>query len=420
MPSYFDKVREMKPRTIAMSVVLIVSWGYLFVATSGELLQVTVWSIPFVLMIGALSTPWRSVSWSNIFMFFLAGMGPAYLLTLLLQWLLNLGPVEDFTRDLLESTGIVFVDSAIWAPLTEELAKVTPLLFVLLWARSGFRTLAGPIDYAVVAGTTGAGLAFAEDITVHISQGYLFGPTSSVFALDLGPIYQNLVGSRPGAFDSGYTNIMSFIFPEMQPIGGVVWSGHGALAMGLGLSIGLTVWAYRRVRSRFLFVIPVVVYLWVAWEHMMANWYGGAGCGQRDFVLCTLVDLDLKGRIFPVAVLAALGLGAYMSRGAVRYLRERDQSLSSEGFTLDAYRSNGVRGAISYVHDWFAFRRWRRKAAYGVDKLVQADRIKREDAEVVLAARWRAAYIRRRLVGNERSELPAEVAERVNALTPLG
>ena len=151
----------------------------------------------------------------------------------------------------------------LWAPITEELWKVTPLLIFIWWRRTGLRSLASPIDYAVLAGATGAGMAFSEDILVFLHLG-LDGPPSSSFALGLGQFYRELIGAEPGLFilegRSDFADNMSFFFPEMQEQNGVVWSGHGALALGLGLSIGLAVWAVRRRQNRLFYLIPVVVY----------------------------------------------------------------------------------------------------------------------------------------------------------------
>ena len=210
---------------------------------------------------------------------------PVFLLAAASQWALGALPLEDWVRSGLESLASTGFNLRIndpgkhlWAPITEELWKVTPLLIFIWWRRTGLRSLAGPIDYAVLAGATGAGMAFSEDILVFLHLG-LDGPPSSSFALGLGQFYRELIGADPGLFilegRSDFADNMSFFFPEMQEQNGVVWSGHGALARGLGLSIGRAVWVVRRRQNRLFYLIPVVVYFWVVWEHLKTNWYGG-------------------------------------------------------------------------------------------------------------------------------------------------
>ena len=286
-------------------IVGIASWLYLAIITDFALLEISVRSIPFLLLISVVSTPWRSVSFSTLWALFMVGLGPIVLLVVMSQGLLALSPTEVWTRSLFNSlaeagfeTRITFPSTVIFAPVLEEFFKVAPLLALIFWGKSRLRVHSGPIDYAVMAGATGAGFACGEDLLVYLNQG-LSGPTSSVFAFNLGPVYQSLVGSRPGAFDSDFTKEMSFVFPEMQYIGGVAWIGHGALALGLGLAIGLVIWGVRRFHNRWFYLVIPLVYLWVVWEHRMANWYSGAGCAQRDMVPCTIADADLRGRIFP-------------------------------------------------------------------------------------------------------------------------
>jgi hypothetical protein len=212
---------------------------------------------------------------------------------------------------------------------------------------------------------------------------------------------------------------MSFFYAEMRDIFGVVWSGHGALALGLGLSIGLAVWGARRFGSRLLYLIPPVVYIWVAWEHMMANWYGGAGCNRRDLPLCTLADLDLRGRIFPIVLLLAWGFAVYASGRALRSYRNKDPMLSTTGFTWDAYRADGWRGGIAYVGDWFEFRRWRRKTSYGAFHIQHMRTARKYDLLAVYASRTRALALRQSLVNEPAETLPPEAETMIDMVVPV-
>lgn len=428
--AWLDRIKAKGPWALAVWAVGLLSWLLLLIFTDGHLLAISAWSVPFLLMIAAVSTPWRSVSWSSLLGLFLVGMGPVFLVVLGIQWLIGVSPVEDWTRDLLAALAdagfearITFPKQVIWAPVLEELLKVTPLLILVRWKASGLRTLAGPIDYAVMAGATGAGFSFAEDITVYLGQGRLLGPPSSVFGLNLGPLYRDLVGARPGRpfGGSAFADNMSFLFPEMQHIYDVIWIGHGALALALGLAIGLTVWGVRRLRTRLLWLIPIWIYLWVVWEHMMANWYAGAACGlvDRGLPLCKLAHLDLRGRIFPFVVLAGLGLAIYLSREAIRYYRDVDSGLAVEGFSRDGYRSDGWRGTIAYVRDWFDFRRWRRKASYGAEYLRRRQTASRRDVLAMTASRLRALTIRGRLTGEESDPAALDVGHMIHQVVRI-
>jgi PrsW family intramembrane metalloprotease len=425
---WWARVRARGPLSLAFWAIGISSWLFLLIITGGQLLSITVWSVPFLLMIAAVSTPWRSVSWVNLVGFFMIGMGPVYLAALLLQFALGISPIEDTTRRLLDGLansgfdlGFTTLNRDLWAPITEELVKVAPLLFLVFWRSTGFRTHAGPIDYAVVAGATGAGFAFAEDITVFLGNIFA-GPPGSSFGLGLGPIYRSLVGSDPARLfgRSDFSDNMSFFYPEMQEIFGVVWSGHGALAFGLGLAIGLAVWLSRHFSNRIFYLIAPAVYLWATWEHMMTNWYGGAGCDRLDLPLCTVADIDLRGRIYPVVVLASLGLAIFLSGSVLRAYRKTDPLLDATGFGQDGYRSMGWRGTVAFVKDGFEFRRWRRKTSYGAFHLEHMRKVRKFDILAVLASRTRALIVGQRLRGEPAEPVPEEAERLMDRVAPLG
>lgn len=424
---WLEKVTSLGPRKLIVWIVGLASWIYLLIITDFNLLAISVWSVPFLFVIAIVSTPWRSVSWSTLLALFMFGLGPVLFLVVISQRLIGLTPLEEWTRDLFDSlasagvtTTVAFPRTVLFAPILEEFFKVAPLVALVLWRRSRVRTLAGPIDYAVMAGATGAGFGFGEDILIYLSQGTLHGPPSSIFALGLGPTYRSLAGAIPAAFETGFTNVMSFFFAEMQYIFGAVWSGHGALAMGLGMAIGLAVWGARRLNNRLLYLLVPITYLWVVWEHMMANWYGGSGCAQEDLVMCNVADLDLKGRIFPIAVLLAWGIAIYLCSSALRYYRSQDNLLGSNDSSLDGYRSQGWRGVMAFVADWFAVRRWRRKTAYGVEYLRHRSEPSEGDVNAVMAARLRGLSISRRLTGRPPdTDLDLDLERALSRAAPL-
>ncbi len=400
--------------------VALVSWAYLLLITEGQLLQITVWSVPFVLMTVGLLWPWRSVSLKTVTGFFMLGMGPVLLLALLTQALLDGSFIEDWVETALDglaasgwNLNLNFLDRDLWAPISEELFKVAPLLAFLWWRQSGLRVLAGPIDYAILAGATGAGMAFGEDILSYFSFG-LNGPPSSAFALGLGRVYEALVGFDGAHFSftgrSTFADLGSFIYPEMFELSGVVWSGHGALAFGLGLAIGLGIHLARRHRRPFAYLLPVVVFLWVTWEHMMGNWHVGAtGCeSTTPGPLCILTAVDLHGRMFPIVLLAGLGYTIYLSRSVLRSFLKADPELGYSGADTahDSYAEMGWRGPMMMMRDRFDFARWRRKTALGAFHLEHARKIRRYHVLAVSGARLRALIIKQRLVGQPTTTLP--------------
>lgn len=425
---WWARLRARGPRNLAFWMLGGLTWLYLVILTGGDLLSITVWSVPFLLMIAAVTTPWRTLSFATLFGLFMIGMGPVYLAALGAQLFLGIGPIEGLMRDLVDglasagfTSPIPNINKVIWAPVTEEVLKVVPLLVLLFWKGSGFKTLSGPIDYAVAGGVTGAGFALAEDISVRMGQGFLEGPPSDVFALRLGPLYRDLVGSRPGGRfgRSDFADNASFFFPEMQEIFGVVWSGHGALAFGTGLSIGLAVWLRRRLDSRLFYLAPPLVLLWAIWEHMMANWYGGAGCSRRDVTMCTLAGFDLRGRIFPILVLAGFALAVYLSGSVLRSYRRTDLALAGERLAFDELLASGWRKALSTIKDTLAFNRWRRRASYGTFHLEHMSRPLKFDMLAVLASRTRALVVARRLAGDPAEPIPEEAEALMTRVTPI-
>ncbi len=417
------------PFDVTVWVVAMAALVYLMFRTGGALLRISVWSVPFVLMIAAVSTPWRSVKWRTVASFFMIGFGPVFLLTALVAWSLDASGVEDMIRRGLNSMATSGIDlrlhdvrADVIAPVIEELFKVLPLLLIFWWRRSGFRTSAGPLDYAVLAGATGAGLGFAEDIFVHLHQG-LSGPTSSIFGLGLGPIYARLVGvENPGFVFTGrsrFADTAAFFFPEMQETLGFVWSGHGALALGTGLALGLAVWWSRRQGTRWFYLVPVAVLLWTMVEHMLNNWYGGAGCGSRPSPLCTVASVDLHGRVLPLVVLAGWGYAMWVTGRQSREFRTIDQDLAlPKGSVNRSAYPSGWRGWIRLWSDRFDFHRLRRKTAYGAFHL-QARKVTRGQAASVLATRVETLLVKARLQGSPTTPLGEETRAMIDRAAPI-
>ena len=413
------------PLKVGTWVLALGSWVYLAIKTDWNLLKTSVWSVPFLLMIAAVSTPWRTVRWRTLLAFFMIGMGPVFLLVFLTGWGLEVTGLESALESWLRSMPSLRVtDSTVHliSPIVEEAAKVLPLLLLLWWRRSYFRFTAGPIDMAVIAGSTGAGLAFAEDIFVELAQG-VSAPTSSIFALGLGPTYANLVGAvqpnLPFTGRSRFADTAAFFFPEMQELLGVVWTGHGALALGFGLAVGLAMWWSRRFGSKLFYLLPPIVYLWTVVEHHLANWYGGAGCQTRPAPGCTLASIGLHGRVFPLLVLLGWGYAIWMSSSQIRRHRRLDSALTlaSRSTNRAAYSHLGWRAWPSMLADRFDFYRLRRRCAYNLLHL-EGVKLTQGHAMSLLGNRLEALRIRERLQGGEPDPLPREIRSSLSRVAP--
>lgn len=431
-----QRLPRLRPLALSIWVVVAISWVYLLIQIEGRLFQATVWTVPFLLTIAILSFPWRTVTWKQLVGFFLLGMGPVFLLVALSQFGIANSPVEDWTRsglDRLADAGfdlrLTQLQPHLWAPITEEAWKVAPLIVVVWWRRSGLRDLGGPIDYAVLAGASGAGMGFSEDLLRMFDYAALHALPHPNSALGLGRLYQNLVGGEANAYltfisghrHSRFTDTVSFVLPEMHIQQHVVWSGHGATALGIGLALGLAVWERRRRGNRVFYLIPGVVFLWAVWEHMMVNWYSGVGCEHSPSLLCTLAAIDLRGRIYPLAIIAAWGYALYLSNSAIGALRTADPPLNlrRQDLNLNSYRSEGWRGWLSLVPNLLDFWRLRRRTAYGAFHLQHARAVPPWQTLSLLTVRTRALILRQRLAGESPTLIPDEAEEVMKGAAPL-
>lgn len=430
-PNPWRRFLALGPLRVTTWFVALLAWFYLFARTDWNLFEISVWSVPFLLMLAVVSLPWRTVRWRTIVAFFMTGMGPVFLFVLFIAFVLDVTGVEDLIGRLLRSLAsagndlrITNVSAHLIAPVVEETAKVLPLVLVLWWRQSFLRTSAGPLDLAVLAGATGAGMGFAEDIFVYLHQG-LPGPTSGIFGLGLGPVYANLFGvERPGFVFGGrswFADTAAFFFPEMQETLGVVWMGHGALTLGIGLSLGLAIWWSRQYGSRWFYLIPVMVFLAATMAHLLTNWYGGSGCQTRPSPLCIVASIGLHGRVLTLLVLAGWAYAAWISGRHLRKHREMDPALTLPGNSINraSYSSRGWRGWLALYSDRFDFFRWRRKTGYGAFHVSHARRLTRGQLLSVMASRVETLHFKERLEGSPETAISDEARAIMDQVAPL-
>ncbi len=419
-PNPWQRFLARGPTEVFLIGLAAAAWLYLLVLTRGRLLEATAWTVPFVIVITVATWPWRTVSARYIGAFFMLGMGPVFLLVAVSQVALSASPLDDWLRRLLDVVDITNIRQEVWAPVTEEALKLLPLIVFLWWRRSGLAATAGPLDYAAIAGASGAGMGFSEDLLRLMAQEFS-GPSSSWQAFGLGRIYANLVGSDPDLLSlsgrSRFTNLMSFFFPEMHDAAGVVWTGHGALSFGVGLAIGIGVWESRRLSNRLVGLGPWFVFLWAVFEHFMANWYRGAGCGRTVSPLCLTATTDLHGRLFPLAVLAGFFYAARLSRQAIQALHDADPILTTLPHKTTPSGA-GWRPRLQAIGERFRYRRLVRAVAYGTVRLGSAQQHTHAQVLTVLGARTRALTVAAsRADGWDGTPTPTQAS--LEALTPM-
>jgi len=180
--------------------------------------------------------------------------------------------------------------SIVVAPLAEEIMKVAPVLILLLWGKGqSWKRILAPLDASILAGASGAGFAFVEN---------LFRIADNNWA-SLGPDRVTYVASpQIGPFS---------LFPEMEASQyyGVptVWFGHSEMAAFLALAIGMGLFFRKKTRAWWL--IPGVTLIWCMWDHFLVNYLEPEPSQLWAKILPTL---DLYGQLLPFIFLASIGL----------------------------------------------------------------------------------------------------------------
>jgi len=409
-------VRAVGPLRVTLIVVAIVAFGYLWLQLRGRFPEATVWQVPLVIELLILSLPWRVVSTGTVLRFFLLGFGPVFLAAVATQSLLAASPIDGWLHGVsssFERSGVGSLGSlraTVYAPITEELWKIVPLLAVLAWGRSRLWHEGGPLDFAIIAAATGAGLGMAEDLFVLSSLGWSV-PESPLLGLGAGNAWVafvvNPLNSTPinvSGFDLGYQGLVSVLDPSVRaPDGQAVWPGHGIMPMAFGLVLGWVAMVRRRAGTILVYLVPLAVLAWSIWDHFVANWYRSRTCdGVDEPTLCSLAHLDLNGAIYPLAAIALWVLATLASQRVLRRHRRADPAtrLSRADLSTAAYREGGPTWPIRFAGDLLRFIRARNRVAYAwpsTDPAVAPDRA--EPTESVVNAWVEAGSLAWRLRG---------------------
>jgi hypothetical protein len=405
---------------LAMLAIAVASLGYFLLNTGGRALEATIWHAPLILMLLLVSLPWRTVSVRMVALFFFLGMGPVYLLTILSQAALVASPLDGALRSLsidLWNAGfgqLGDIHANVWAPITEEILKVAPLLVLLLWRGTALRAMGGPLDLGILAAATGAGLGVAEDMTILIGRfaGFLETPDAALLGLGVGTLYIALVVNplTPGhieafpSFQLSYEGVVGIFLPSVDErlMTGFVWAGHGAYPLAVGIALGLAVVAAHRYGSRLPYFLPVVILAYAIIEHALRNWYPSTCQSDPSQVLCVVAQLDFHGAIFPLLAIGGWILATVVAQRIIARHRAVDPHayVAPRALSLAAYRDAGLTAPLRLAADLLLYLRMRNRTAYGLYLLApDASRAIRQRPLRLYATRLRALLLAERLRG---------------------
>jgi hypothetical protein len=405
----WPRVRRFGVIRLVLVLVAVVAFGYLWLQLHGRLPEATVWQIPLVLELLVLSLPWRAVSTGTVLRFFFIGFGPVFLATVATQSLLVASPLDGALRDVsrsMEDAGVGNLGSrvaTVYAPITEELWKIIPLLAALAWGRSRLWAQGGPLDFAVLAAATGAGMGFAEDLFVLGSLGWST-PGSPLLGLGAGTAWVTLVVNPLlrvpvdlSNFDLDYQGLMSVVIPSLRvPDGAAVWPGHGIMPMAFGLALGWAAVVRRRAGPRLALAIPVAVLAWSVWDHFIANWYRADTCsGAGEPALCGLARIDLAGAVLPLAV---VGMWVLATIAAIRLAARHAAAdpptrLARSELSTAVYRGAGPTWPLRFARDVFRYLRLRNRVANAWEAIDRAKGSRRTRLADEAAGAWANAAL---------------------------
>jgi PrsW family intramembrane metalloprotease len=427
MDTLRPRVQRFGVLRLAAIVVSLAAFAYLWIHANGRFPEATVWEVPLVLELLLLSMPWRTVSARTVARYFFIGVGPVFLLTVWSQALLSASPLNGWLTDLsgdwaLSNVGgLKDVHSTVWAPITEELGKLLPLLVALWWGRSHLRSQGGPLDFAILAAAVGAGLGFTEDL--FVLGGFTWStPHSPLLGLGVGSAYIGLVANTLNQyplpvfdFSLNYQGIVGIFDPSVEELQlGAVWAGHAVLPMLTGLAIGFAVMARRRGLTRLVVLLPVLTLLWATWDHFVGNWYSFATCSHPDSpTLCGLAQIDFIGGLLPLVAIAAWALAMFVSQRVVVRQTPPAVALTRNEVRAGAYRGGGPTWPIRLVRDWLHYLALRNRSAFGVTEAGVSE----ADANRYVASRLQAGILAARLRNESLPELPARWRARLAEMT---
>jgi hypothetical protein len=148
----------------------------------------------------------------------------------------------------------VDIMQAVSSPIVEEIFKVLPaVVFLLVAGRGYWKRALGPLDVGLLAGASGAGFLFMENLA-RVAGGWM----------------SSLGWDRN--WDSASFGINPFfIFPEMVHGTLTVWPGHAEMAMFIGVCLGFGLLLRKKLPVIWM-ALPAIALFWMMWLHFLINY----------------------------------------------------------------------------------------------------------------------------------------------------
>lgn len=383
--------------------------------------------VQLVLQALILSWLWRTVSLRTVVTGFLIGFGPIAYLTIVVNRFVNdvmgrLGVNDFFSHTWVAAAA---VGESFWAGPVEEMMKVLPLILLVVWSRSGLRRQSGPLDFAVLAASVGAGFGFAED-TFQLGSPYWRWQWTGWDDISgtLGPYVTNpTLNAALYAFYRLDLHFLRFslgpvtLFPEMIDGGPIVFLGHGTYPLAFGLALGLVLHSPRTRRSAAVWIVPTLVLLWGIVDHVASNMWGSF---PQPSLLTLVATLSLHGRLLPLALVVGWVVASVASHRTVVRHADPETRLFWQQVRYDGYRAMGVNGAAAFISDVLEYLRLRRRLAFGLFRYSDCPA---EDAPKLvpglLATRTAAYLLAERLRAQPRRDIPLPVVRKLARAMPV-
>ena len=311
----------------------------------------------FVIQFTLLTTPWRAVTAKEIARMFLIGMSIVFFGAYL---------AENFLTDLIEITMYntvypilaqesllgpgVDIMSAVSAPIVEEIFKFSPaVIFLLVAGRGYWKRALGPLDVGLLAGASGAGFLFMENMA-RVAGGWM----------------GSLGWDR--TWDSASFGINPFfIFPEMVHGTLTVWPGHAEMAMFIGVCLGFGLLLRKKLPVIWV-AVPGFALVWTIWLHFLQN-YLVTDNQQAWSVLVKGLNLNC-GLAQYFMILALLAAIAFSMITKYRYLQKEPEATVKVVWkeTREYIRTNQKQPLLIVKKLWSLRHFWtfRHAVAYGV------------------------------------------------------
>jgi hypothetical protein len=276
------------------------------------------WPALVLVLLIAVSAPWRAIPLIKIRSLMIAGMTVVPLLAVILVGLYT------FLSKNIPGTGTGTMVNDIFSSFLIEvllLAPVIVLLFVI--NRGAWITYTGPLDAALLGAGCGAGFEIIENLVRSLSRYVPWENTPEWYT-----------GSA-----------------------GTLWMGHGAVTAFVGLTVGYGL--LLRNRTRFWWLLPGLGLLWAGAEH-----YFTISSARSDTILLSLVS---DGWLFLLVFTGAFILSLYLSGRTLQWYLERDTlAKTEENFSTILFSSrNTPEGRYGKIAAYEKFRRVRQAAAWG-------------------------------------------------------